>query len=144
MPSKAEQIAALEIAYVEFRDLLTMLPDDWYARPGLGDWNLSQLLSHMEGWYREVAANLGRAVPNALSNYENEDDWNVRFISSAQPGTAALDAFDIGFHEFYAAIKALPESEYGDDGPGAFVLGGVGLFHFAEHRPQIEAWLAKG
>ena len=144
MPTKAEQISALEIAYVEFRDLLTMLPDDWYSRPGLGDWNLDQVLAHMEGWFREVALNLGRETPHPASFYDAEEEWNDRFIAVAQHGMAALDAFDMGFHEFYAGLKALPESAFVEGTPGWSVLKAVGLDHFAEHRSQVEAWLAGG
>ena len=142
MPDKASLITELEIAYVEFRDLVSMLPDDAFQRGGLGDWTLAQLLAHMGGWYREVSLNVASANPHPVSHYEAEDEWNARFVAEARYGMTALDDFDEAFHAFYATLKGMPDALFAsEDGAGSGLLGGVGLLHFAEHRPAIEIWL---
>ena len=147
MPPKAEQIADLEVAYVQFRDLFSMLPDDWFQRAGLGDWTLAELLAHMAGWYRALAVDLtavamgGEAHPRGY--YEPEDEWNARFTTEARAGTAALDDFDMAFHESYAGLKALNDDTYGPDGFGSRALQGVGLKHFEEHHAAIDAWVQR-
>ena len=66
MASKAEQISELEVAYVQFRDLFSVLPEEWFQRGGLGDWTLAELLAHMAGWYRAMAQELDEKTRTQL------------------------------------------------------------------------------
>jgi len=150
---KANTIAELEQGYVEFRDLLVNLPAEAYREVFLGEWNLNKLLAHMAGWYREMAEAIERVgrgerpAPEGV-DYSDSDSWNARFAQLSKDGPAALDDFDAAFHEYYGAAKNLDESLYGLDPEkgrpriGNRLLDSAGIHHFAEHRPQIEAWLA--
>ena len=152
MTSKEGAFAEVEKAYVEFRDLLTMLPDDSYHAVFAGEWDLSKLLAHMAGWYRELSPEFARIAagkPTPFSASQDFDEWNARFAAQAKQGTAALDDFDMAFHEFYAAAKGIPDEHWGDDAEGkplpvpAFFTSLV-LEHTAEHRADIERWLSGG
>lgn len=153
MADKDEMIATLEKGYVEFRDLITPLPADAYREVWLGEWDLNRLLAHMAGWYREMAGGFARAArgerptPTGV-DYSDPDPWNAGFAGQAKDGPAALDDFDEAFHEYYAAAQALPAELYGIDSErgrpriGNRLLEGAGINHFAEHRPELEEWLA--
>lgn len=151
MTVKDDAFAAVELAYVEFRDLFLVLPDEAYSEVIAGEWDADRILAHMAGWYRELAPEFARIVagtPTPVEHYHNEDEWNARFAEVALHGAAALDDFDIAFHEFYAAGKAVPDSDFGDAPAGKplpvqRLFAGLGLRHFADHRPDIEAWLAR-
>jgi hypothetical protein len=153
MSEKDDAIGALETGYVEFRELLVALPDAAYGEVWLGTWDADHLLAHMAGWYREMAGAFGRVAkgerpaPEGV-DYSNADEWNAKFAASPQHASAALDDFDMAFHEYYAAAKALPDGMYGIDPAsgrpriGNRLLQGAGIGHFEEHRPEVEAWLA--
>ena len=152
MTSQESAFALVEKAYVEFRDLLTMLPDDSFQVVFAGEWDLGKLLAHMAGWYRELAPEFARIAagnPTPFSAWANFDEWNARFAAQSKHGTAALDDFDMAFHEFYAAAKDIAEEHWGDDAEGkplpvpAFFTSLV-LQHTAEHRTDIERWLSGG
>lgn len=153
MSDKQTTITELEAAYVGFRDLIADLPADAYREDFLGEWNLNKVLAHMAGWYREMTPAFGRVASGerptpAGVDYSNTDEWNAKFAQQSKDGPAALDDFDDAFHGYYAAAKALDESFYGLDPEkgrpkiGNRLLDASGLHHFAEHRPEIEAWLA--
>ncbi|MCC7363614.1 MAG: hypothetical protein IT303_04520 [Dehalococcoidia bacterium] len=153
MTDKATAISELEDNYVGFRELIVNLPHDAYHEVFVGEWNLNKLLAHMAGWYREMSEAFNRVArgerpaPEGV-DYSDEDRWNARFASQSKDGPAALDDFDEAFHIYYAAAKALGEEFYGMDAEkgrpkiGNRLLQGSGTGHFAEHRPQLEAWLA--
>ncbi|MEJ5220978.1 MAG: hypothetical protein WHT63_03100, partial [Tepidiforma sp.] len=62
MSSKSEALAALDDGYRRFRAGIADLDDAAYAETWLGTWNLSQLLAHMAGWYREMTDALERVA----------------------------------------------------------------------------------
>ncbi|MBI2765119.1 MAG: maleylpyruvate isomerase N-terminal domain-containing protein [Chloroflexi bacterium] len=152
MSDKASIIGELERDYVDFRELITPLPNEAYSETMLGTWNLNQLLAHMAGWYREMAPAFGRVARGERpapegANYADADSWNAKFAAMPKVGAAALEDFDHAFHEYYAAAKALDDSFYGIDAEkgrpriGNRLLEASGTHHFEEHRPQVEAWL---
>lgn len=153
MTDKDNQIAILEDGYVGFRDAIVNLSEEAYAETWLGDWTLDDVLAHLAGWFREIApgfARVARGEPPrpADVNYADVDGWNVRFAAQKKHGQAALDDFDEAFHEYYAAAKSLDAAFYGVDPAtgkpriGNRLLDGAGIHHLAEHRPEVEAWLA--
>jgi len=149
MSAKDQAFVDVETAYVDFRNLLTPLDDEAYSEVVEGEWNVDHVLAHMAGWFRELApvfARLGRGeAPPAASDYD--DSWNTRFAAAALHGQEALDDFDEAFHVFYGAAKVLDEAHFepiaGEPSEAAGLLVGMGAEHFAEHRPAIEAWLAR-
>ncbi len=152
--SKADEISALERAYTEFRDRIANLPDDAYGEVWLGEWNLSQLLAHMAGWYRQMTIALERVSRGERPSPEGVDwsdveAWNRRFAAEAKPGRAALEDWDEAFHGYLAAAKAAPEELFGVDEErgrpriASRLLQTAGVGHFEEHRPELEEWLAR-
>ncbi len=153
MTAKSGLLAELQSGYESFRGAIAALPADAYNERWLGDWNLSQLLAHMGGWWREMAGSLERVArgerptPEGV-DYSDADAWNARFAARAKAGAAALADWDDGFAAYRAAAEALPEDLYGVDPEkdrpriGNRLLAGPGIHHFEEHREQIQGWLA--
>jgi len=151
MASKQEAISGLEAAYERFRGKISQLPADAYSETWLGSWNLSQVLAHMSGWFHEMRGAIERVgrgerpTPEGV-DYGNADPWNAKFAATASPGAAALPIFDLRFREYVDAAKALDESLFGTNDEGRLRIGnrlldGAGIHHFAEHEPQLDAWL---
>ncbi len=151
MTVKDDDIARLENGYAGFRARIAGLPADAYAEDWLGQWNLAQLLAHMSGWFGAMTTALERVgrgerpVPEG-TDYTDSDAWNERFTADAQPGPASLEGWDAAFRAYAAAARALSEDLFGEkDGKpriGSRLLDGAGIHHFAEHGPQVDAWLA--
>jgi hypothetical protein len=151
MATKQEAIGELEAAYARFRGKIAGLPDDAYSETWLGIWNLSQVLAHMSGWFDEMTrafervARGERPTPEGV-DYSNADPWNARFAATASPGKAALAVWDHRYKKYREAAEALDESLYGENEGrpriGNRLLAGAGINHFAEHEPQLDAWLA--
>jgi hypothetical protein len=150
MTAKSDAFADIEASYIAFRDQFALLGDEEYHELVEGDWNLAQILAHLAGWYRELAPELARIVagePSPEYAWSDADGWNNRFVEKAAYGMSALDDFDLGFHEFYAAAKATPEEAWGTGTDGAALpleafVRHLALGHTAKHQPAIEAWLS--
>lgn len=153
MADKAEVLEQLGSRYDAFRARIADLPDAAYNETWLGDWNLSQLLAHMAGWYREMSgaiARVGRGEPPAPVgvDYSQADSWNAKFARDARPGNAALGDWDQAFAGYREAAATLDDSQYGIDPAknrpriGNRLLDGAGIHHFDEHQQQLESWLA--
>ena len=152
MTDKATAIHDLELGYQEFRGPLDRLEDDDFEEVWLGTWNLSQLLAHMAGWYREMTQafeRVGRGerpVPEGV-DYGDADAWNAKFEKLAKPGKAALHDFEQAYHAYLEAAKKLPPELYGEDPKsgrpriGNRLLQGSGTGHFQEHQEQLDSWL---
>lgn len=152
MTDKAEAIVELQQAHDRFRDRIVDLPDSAYRESFLGTWNLSQVLTHMAGWYGEITPGFSRVArgerptPEGV-DYSDADAWNARFCASPVAGKAALASFDAAYAEYLAAARALDASFYGVDAErgrpkiGNRLLQGAGVHHFEEHGPEVEAWL---
>jgi hypothetical protein len=152
MASKQEALAALESAHDSFRAKIANLPDDAYNETWLGSWNLSQLLAHMGGWFNEMTGAMERVgrgerpTPEGV-DYSDADGWNAKFAATATPGKAALQVWDMRFRRYADAAKALGEDQFGENEQGRpkignRLIGASGLDHFAEHREQLDGWLA--
>jgi hypothetical protein len=152
MADKQEAIEELESAYRRFRGKIAGLPDDAWSETWLGDWNLSQLLAHMSGWFHEMRGGIERVgrgerpTPEGV-DYSNADPWNAKFAATASPGKSALPVWDMRFRAYVDAARALDDKLFGlnDEGRpriGNRLLEGAGIHHFAEHEPQLDAWLA--
>ncbi len=153
MTAKSDLLAELQSSSESFRGAIAALPGDAYNERWLGDWNLSQLLAHMAGWWREMAGSFERVArgerptPEGV-DYSDDDAWNARFAAKAKAGSAALADWDEAFAVYRAAAQALPEDQYGVDPAkerpriGSRLLDGPGIHHFEEHREQLLGWLA--
>jgi hypothetical protein len=153
MPNKDEAIAMLEERHDKFRAKIADLPDPAYNETWLGNWNLSQLLAHMSGWFREIAPGFERVqrgerptLPGV--DYSNSDQWNAGFTKDTRPGRAALNDWDAAYAGYVSAARALDADKFGDDPEsgrpriGNRLLQGSGIGHFEEHQEQLDTWLA--
>lgn len=146
-------LEALDAGYRRFREPIAGLDDAAFQEVWLGTWDLSRLLAHMAGWYREMAGALQRVArgerpaPEGV-DYSDVETWNARFAAAALPGRAALADWDEAYRAYRAAADALPEQLYGIDPSsgrpriGNRLLQGAGIGHFEEHQPELETWLA--
>lgn len=153
MTDKAEAIRELDAARDRFRKGIADLPAEAYAETWLGTWNLSQVLAHMAGWWREMRGGFERVsrgerpAPEGV-DYSDPQPWNDRFSAAAKSGAASLTDWDAAYSEYRAAAEALDASMYGVDPEkgrpriGNRLLQGAGLGHFEEHQPELDAWLA--
>jgi hypothetical protein len=152
MADKSAAVGEMDAGYARFREKIADLPDSAYSERWLGDWDLSQLLAHMVGWYGEMtgacdrAARGERPTPEGV-DYSDSDAWNAKFASNAKPGKTALAAWDAAYGRYKAAAQALPDNLYGTDPErgrpliGNRLLQGAGIGHFEEHQGQLEEWL---
>lgn len=152
MSSKLEALNELDRGYQQFHGPLKVLDDEAYGETWLGEWNLSQLLAHMVGWYREMLGAIERAgrgerpTPEGV-DYGNADKWNATFAQEARPGREALREFEKAYAAYRAAAAALPEAMFGFDAEkgrpliGNRLLQGAGIGHFEEHQGELTAWL---
>jgi hypothetical protein len=153
MSDKSDTIDQLEAGYRAFREKIAALPDAAYGEVWLGHWNLSQLLAHMSGWYREMAGAMERVgrgerpAPQGV-DYADPEPWNARFSSQAREGRDALADWDAAYSDYRAAAESLPEELFGTDPEkgrpriGNRLLEASGTGHFEEHRPELDAWVA--
>lgn len=152
MSDKQSAIHDLELGYQEFRGPLDRLEDDDYAEVWLGEWNLSQLLAHMAGWYREMTPAFSRVAAGERPtppgvDYADADAWNAKFAAQAKLGKAALHDFEAAYKDYLAAAKSLPDDFFGTDPEkgrpkiGNRLVQASGIGHFEEHQAQLDAWL---
>ncbi len=152
MTDKATMIHDLELGFQEFRGPILDLDEAAYGETWLGSWNLSQLLAHMAGWYREMTGAIERVArgvrptPEGV-DYNDADAWNAKFAARALPGKAALKDWEEAYRGYLEAAKALPEERFGIDPEsrrpriGNRLLQTAGIGHFEEHQGELEAWL---
>lgn len=152
MSAKSDAIGRLEAAHDEFREKIASLPDEAYNEVWLGTWNLSEVLAHMAGWFREIAGGFERVgrgerpVPEGV-DYNDADAWNAKYSALAKPGKAALADWDEAYAAYLAGAQSLAEDLYGTDPDkgrpriGDRLLQGAGIGHFEEHTPDLDAWL---
>jgi hypothetical protein len=152
MATKQEALTALDAGYEKFRSGIKDLPDAAYSEQWLGDWDLSQVLAHMTGWFREMEGALERVgrgggpAPEGV-NYNEVQPWNDRFALEAKPGRQALAAWEDAYRGYRVAAGALPDDKYGVDPEkgrpliGNRLLEGSGIHHFEEHQPDLDEWL---
>ncbi|MBK7724252.1 MAG: maleylpyruvate isomerase N-terminal domain-containing protein [Dehalococcoidia bacterium] len=152
MADKSTAIHDLMRGYEQFRAPLEALDDGAYGETWLGEWNLSQLLAHMAGWYREMTAAIARTSRGerptpAGVDYSDADAWNATFATKAEAGRSALADFDAAYAGYLAAARGLPEELFGLAAEGGRplignrLLQGAGTGHFEEHQAELTAWI---
>lgn len=152
MANKQEALAELDSRHQTFRAAIADLPDAAYDETWLGEWNLSQVLAHMSGWFNEMTGAMERVqrgerpTPEGV-DYSNSDEWNAKFSAGAASGRSALTEWDDSFRRYREAAAALGEEKYGADPEkgrpliGNRLLQASGIGHFEEHQPQLDEWL---
>lgn len=153
MSARSDAVARLDAGQIHFRALIADLPAEAYGETWLGSWNLSQLLAHMAGWFREMTGAIDRVsrgekpTPDGV-DYADAEPWNAKFAAQAKAGVDALAEWDAAYAEYRAAALRLPEELYGVDPEkgrpriGDRLLQGAGIGHFEEHEGELSAWVS--
>jgi len=134
----------------EFDALLTTvagLSDEQMTRVWFGEWGVRDILAHVAGWHREMAAAFERIargerpVPEGV-DYSNADPINARF-AEAQSGadaTGIMAELKASKDAFVAAAHTVPEDRF-EEGKTAYrILHTTGIDHYHEHEPAIREW----
>ena len=152
MANKQEALAQLDAGYTQFRARVQDLPDQAYEEQWLGEWNLSQVLAHMAGWFREMTGAMKRVgrgerpAPEGV-DYSDPQPWNEGFAKEAKPGRQALADWEAAFIAYRAAAVELGDDKYGVDPEkgrpliGNRLLEASGIGHFEEHQGDLDEWL---
>lgn len=152
MSARQDHLDRLDTAHAEFRQRIADLPPEAYEERWLGDWNLSQLLAHMAGWWREMAPAFARVAagqrptPEGV-DYSDTDAWNREFAKHTLPAPNALADWDEAYADYRQAAEALGDGFYGEDPEkgrpriGTRLLNASGTGHFEEHHHELESWL---
>ena len=123
------------------------LTDEQISRKWYGDWAVHDILAHVSGWHREMAAAFERIargerpVPEGV-DYSDSDAWNAKFAASAAGRTAreALDDLSRSKGSFVDAALKVPEDRF-EEGRAAYrILFTTGIDHYKEHEPAIREW----
>jgi uncharacterized protein (TIGR03083 family) len=153
--TREELLARLEREKGRLDTVLDRLNSDQVAVPGaIGDWSVKELLAHLiaheQRALREVAYAL-RGERLEIDHSAN-DAFNEEAVAvyRDQPYAAVREAWEASYQVVVSAVAALPEAAFDPAGEVAATLddsidGALGnntYGHYAEHRREVEAWLA--
>lgn len=150
MSDKATVLQQLDTEYRSFRDLVAGLSDEQMAEVWFGSWGVREILAHISGWQREMAAAAQRLArgerptPEGVS-YDDADAWNARFATgaAAQRGREALRQWEQAYGGYVAALEQVPDDRWGEGRAINRIAQASGWGHFREHAGPIRQWLGK-
>ena len=159
--NKAEVLEMMERGYTAFEALLAPLSEVQLTEPGVsGDWSLKDILVHIATWQGRAAQILEAAQRNEqpqltppIKTEEEMDQFNNATFAAnrSRPLAEVKQDFHTSYQQLLAATRALDEADLLDPGRFAWMKGnalwktveGDSFGHYDEHRPAIEAWLAR-
>ncbi|QBD75087.1 ClbS/DfsB family four-helix bundle protein [Ktedonosporobacter rubrisoli] len=159
--NKAELLEMVEESYAAFEALLAPLSEAQLSEAALSNgWSLKDILAHLAAWHYRAAQVIEAAQRNEQAQLtpstktdEEVDQFNhATFVANrSRPLAEVRKDFRSSYQRLLAATKALSEAalfepEYFSWMKGtAFwqVVKGDTFGHYAEHKPDIEAWLAR-
>jgi hypothetical protein len=142
-----ELLQQVEDGFQELLASLDRLSDEQMTIVWFGQWCVRDILAHVAGWHREMAAAFDRIargerpVPEGV-DYNEPDAWNARFAAARRDtGPAAmLEELKASKEAFAAAARQVPEERF-EEGRAAYrILRGSGIDHYREHAPAIREW----
>jgi DinB superfamily len=167
--TKRECLEQMHASFAEFDAVLATVPRDRLTEPNaVGIWSIRDLLAHLAGYERYVAAEIvGTLTGQAPTNHdkygrddaptaaddENDDTTNAWVVAWARRQT--LDSILTGYTDAHdrlvRAVEACSDADL--DEPGRFpwvgperslaeILPGQCWGHHREHRPDLERWRA--
>lgn len=150
MPSKAEELSAMDAAFERLIDIVRPVDDahgTW--KEAHGTWSVVNLLQHMDGWLREMTPALERLArgerptPEGV-DYSNFDAWNAKFVEvrGEQTVAEAIAAIEESYAAFRAAAEGVDAGRFGDNKTANRLVDASGTHHFNEHAGDIEKYLA--
>lgn len=159
--NKAELLEMMERGYTAFEALLAPLSEAQLTESGVsGDWSLKDILVHLATWQGRAAQILEAAqrneqpqlTPSIKTDEEMDQFNNTTFAANrSRPLAEVKQDFHASYQQLLAATEALGEVDLFDPGRFAWMKGnalwttaeGDTFGHYDEHKPAIEAWLAR-
>ncbi|EFH84799.1 ClbS/DfsB family four-helix bundle protein [Ktedonobacter racemifer] len=159
--NKAELLEMMECGYTAFEAFLAPLSEAQLTESGVsGDWSLKDILVHLATWQGRAAQILEAAQRNeqpqltpSIKTDEEVDQFNHATFAAnrSRPPVEVKQDFHASYQQILAATEALSEEDLFDPGHFAWMKGnalwtvakGDTFGHYDEHKPTIEAWLAR-
>ena len=167
MSTKEACLAEMRASFDELTAVVDAIPRDRLDEPGVvGEWSVRDLLAHLAGYERYVAAAIfadltgtpattrdfyGRDDAPSAADEATDDSTNAWVVAYArqQPLDAVLDEFRWAHHRLVEAVAACEEADFDDPARLPSMLGkrlSVVLpnqcwCHHREHLPQVVDWL---
>jgi len=147
MSDKDLLLEELDEGYHALKESIAGLSDAEMTTAWLGDWAVKDVLAHIAGWHREMAAALDRMArgerptPEGV-DYSRPDPWNARFAAERKamsPAEAVAD-LEASFAAYRAAAAALPEDRFAPGRTLDRMLHASGIDHYAGHVSEIHEW----
>ncbi|MBI1886674.1 MAG: ClbS/DfsB family four-helix bundle protein [Chloroflexi bacterium] len=134
----------------EFDGLLAAvdgLDEQAAARVWYGDWCVRDILAHVAGWHREMAAAFERMargerpVPEG-TDYSDPNPWNARFAEAQMDSSLAqmVGELKASKEAFAAAAGQLPDDRFEEGRAAHRILHASGIDHYRTHAPEIREW----
>ncbi len=144
--------------------LIAQVPEQRIAEPGVqGEWSIKDILAHVATYELWTAnqlrlANGGTELASALFSPDDTDETTTEqrnaFLYKQNHDRPLADIradSALAFRELINAIAALSDAQLNDPSligwwnqPALEVVPNQCYEHYQQHRPDIEAWLAKG
>lgn len=153
--TRDELLARLEREKGRLDAVLDRLTPEQLAAPDLiRDWSITDLLAHLIAHEQRALREIEHALRGdrlAIDHAAN-DAFNEAAVAAyrAHPFAIVRNAWDASYQAVVTAVAALPDAAF--DPAGEIVatledsidgaLGNNTYGHYAEHRREIEAWLA--
>jgi uncharacterized protein (TIGR03083 family) len=140
MSQKQALLSEVNAQYEELFSSVMGLQDEHMTRPMLAGWSVKDILAHIAGWQREIAAMLERMAggqrpaPDGV-DYSDVDGWNARFVEEMRglsPGEV-LTALHAAQAACVHAAEALPEERFAEGRTAERLLREWVIGHYDEH-----------
>lgn len=148
-------LSRLNDEYTALLSLLDSLTPAQRTTPNvIGTWSVKDMLAHLIYWNRRPTDEISAALNGYAFAYDQRDDDIINAETvSANRGRAWEDVmadFQRSFRAVVALVEMMPEEAFDEGGEVMQRLGNslddalaIDTYaHYAEHRVQIEAWLA--
>jgi len=140
-------LAELDEAFADLQRTYRDLSDAQKRVVMQGTWSVKDILVHIAGCHREMAAALARLargekpVPEGV-DYTDVDAWNARWVEASRqtPVTAVERELADSFAGFRQGVGALPENRLAPGRTADKIIHEVGMDHYRHHAVQIRAW----
>ena len=153
---KVELLRRLDAEHGRLQAVIASLTAEEMQQAGVvGDWSLKDLIGHLIPHQQFALQELEHALrgePFAVAS-NSADTTNERAVIEGrqQSLTQVLAAWNQSYGEVISAVESLPDAAFDPAGPVVRALGDTidgalannTYAHYAEHLPEIEAWIAR-
>lgn len=158
--TRAELLEKMQSSYAMFEALLAPLSETQLTTPGVnGEWTIKDILAHIMIWQKRMIVRLEAVVRNeeprlqpAINTEEEMHQFNAdTFVSNRSRPLGEIQAdFRASARQLLTSVEAVSENDlfnpqrfaWMDGEPLWKNVGGNSFWHYEEHAPMIEEWLA--